>query len=157
MKIVESIQANKMNLTFLTDKNSLRRDRGKAILLSLALYVVSLIATAVMTTSGPIKGYSFFLMGWLGIFQGYFTWFANVIYFVSLGLVLACKYKPALFLSFLALIVCGDFLLHHHNIALNEGGVPDFMSFEAGYYLWMVSIGILLLFSLIASYLQRGD
>ena len=97
---------------------------------------------------------NFFLIGSTAILGGgvleWIIWLANPISFISIVLFLYNdKYlKRALQLNCIALLLSGSFYFWKEILVSESGATGKIISFENGYYLWVASILILLVFQL---------
>lgn len=98
---------------------------------------------------------NFFLIGSTAILGGgvleWIIWLANPICLISIVMFLYNdkQLKRALQLNFIALILSGSFYFWEGILVSESGATGKIISFEKGYYLWVASIFILLIFQLI--------
>lgn len=86
---------------------------------------------------------SLLAMGWLGVIGGHFSWFANPLYLIAV-IYRNKNHQLAFFYTFLSLLFAMSFLLHK-QILVDEGGGSQFItSYGYGYFLWLLSIVIML-------------
>ncbi len=89
----------------------------------------------------PQGSASLLLTGWLGPFDGHFSWYANPLY--VLALVFYRRPRASGTLALLALVLAASFLLHA-RIAVSEA--PTYQSIVAygwGYALWLTAMATL--------------
>ncbi|KAB2844025.1 MAG: hypothetical protein F9K47_05040 [Burkholderiales bacterium] len=89
----------------------------------------------------PQGSASLLLTGWLGPFDGHFSWYANPLYL--LALVLHRRPRASSILALIALALAASFLLHN-RIAVSEA--PTYQSIVAygwGYALWLTAMATL--------------
>lgn len=98
---------------------------------------------------------NFFLIGSTAILGGgvleWIIWLANPICLISIVIFLYNdkQLKRALQLNFIALILSGSFYFWEEILVSESGATGKIISFENGYYLWVASVFILLIFQLI--------
>lgn len=98
---------------------------------------------------------NFFLIGSTAILGGgvleWIIWLANPICLISIVIFLYNdkQLKRALQLNFIALILSGSFYFWEEILVSESGATGEIISFENGYYLWVASVFILLIFQLI--------
>lgn len=125
--------------------------------LSLFIYCTSLMLPTFCTTSrcaDYFDGLMAAFTGWLGVLvvgDIYYAWLANPIFIVTITL--TRKYPVvSIFLSLIA-VLFSSILLRGGKILLNEGGQFAFITkLQAGYWMWFLSI-VLLLASSVVSFL----
>lgn len=113
--------------------------------LSVACFAASLALPAYYLGDAfqPQGSASLLFTGWLGPFDGHFSWYANPLY--VLALILHRRPRASSLLALLALALAGSFLLHN-RIAVSEA--PTYQSIVAygwGYALWLTAFGTLAL------------
>ena len=92
-----------------------------------------------------------FLSGWMGIFSGSLAcvaWLANPLFFIAVILFLRNR-KAAALICLLAFFFAASFLLAHTIITDEAGNYARITQYKAGYWLWLGSIGMLLITMLI--------
>ncbi len=98
---------------------------------------------------------NFFLIGSTAILGGgvleWIIWLANPVCLISIVMFLYNdkQLKKALQLNFIALILSSSFYFWKEILISESGATGKIISFEKGYYLWVASIFILLIFQLI--------
>lgn len=116
---------------------------------SILLYIACLFFSGfyIRTAQQPYGGASLYLlaMGWLGILGGHFSWFANPLYFIAIG-IRRKRNGLSLVLSIFSLLLALSFLIHNRIITDEGGGTGAITAYGFGYYLWVISI-LLLVFS----------
>lgn len=129
------------------------------VLIVLSVFVVSLTYDAIVfqnlqeTITQPAM--NFFLIGSTAILGGgvleWIIWLANPICLISIVMFLYNdkQLKKALQLNFIALILSGSFYFWKEILVSESGATGKIISFEKGYYFWVASIFILLIFQLI--------
>ena len=95
----------------------------------------------------PVMGITTLLWGWWGVLTGDVPWFANLLYFLALGLVFLRFYKSAQLLSALALTF-GCSSLYVRQWFFNEAGGTPVIGLGLAFYLWMASFALLLVGSI---------
>lgn len=129
------------------------------VLIVLGVFCFSLTQDAFIIDRGANNGnnpsFIVFLFGSIAILGGglleWGIWLANPISLVSIILFLYYDklLKRALLLNFVALILSSSFYFWEEVLISESGATSKIISFESGYYLWVVSIFILLIFQLI--------
>lgn len=119
-----------------------------SLIVSVFVFVLSLCFSAFyVVLEGKHQGIEsagIFLMGWLAVvLYGYVAWLANVALLAAWILGLLGKRRAAVFCAAIAIILGLSFLLHR-NVNLNAGGVQRVLSYGAGFYLWIASMGVFL-------------
>jgi hypothetical protein len=128
-------------------------------LFSLLLFVISLTQNAFRIDSEPnpygwSNGFYLLILGWMGIIFGKaslaFYWLANPIY-ITAFILFFFKPKISFYLSLLATLLALSFLFCGKVLTNENGEISTISSYEAGYFLWVVSMLVLT----IGSYLKR--
>lgn len=119
--------------------------------LSISLFMFSLFKNCYLVDNNETVG-SFGLVAFLlGIFnasQSFVVWFANPLYSFSLILFFLNNKKSIVF-SFLALLLGLSFLFLN-KVIINEGGTQgQVMEYLSGYWLWISSMAVLFIGSLL--------
>ena len=85
-------------------------------------------------------GHEILTIGWLGMLQGQFGWFANIAFFLVLLLpILSRRGATSAYVSSACLAVLAADALLWHDIYL-DSGVKLIQSFGAGYYAWLAAM-----------------
>lgn len=94
-----------------------------------------------------MPGWEVLALGWLGIFVLQFAWFANIAYCASLGLWLGRAWRPAVILSLIAIgLGLNTLFLFVQELPSNGAGAKMYLqSLQPGFYCWMLSLSIPLL------------
>jgi hypothetical protein len=127
----------------------MKENRDMGIWISIALYALCLAFPAyyIGDAHEPQNSLSLLMMGWLGILDGHFSWFANLFYLLAL-----IKYKkPNVSAGFglLALILALSFLTHARIIVSEAPSYKDIVGYGYGYFFWVAAIGQLSLAQLL--------
>lgn len=124
------------------------------VTLSLIILIISLTQSAITINRyysdtielEPQPSLGFFLGGSIGILGGAafeeFIWLANPLCIISIMMFLDDKKKSITF-SLIALAIAVSFSFWDNILANEGGGTTEIVSFDAGYYLWVLSIAIL--------------
>lgn len=126
-----------------------KQRKGQFPLLVAALcYLASLfLGVFVLEEAGP----STFVLGFVCLFFGWthVAWFANPLLAVAVVCHLACRFRLGLLFSAGALVL-SLFTFRVSEVPVNEGGAKEaVVGYQAGFYLWMASIGLVLGSSLV--------
>jgi hypothetical protein len=117
------------------------------LLASAALYLFSLsLPTLHFKFHEPLHGYSVLGWGWWGVLTGDFPWFANPAYVVSILWYVRRDFVWSL-AGAGAATVLGLLALRTKEWWFHEGAPSAIIALGAGYYAWMASFAVLLLFS----------
>lgn len=111
---------------------------------SLFLFLISLTLDAfyVGETHKPFSSFSLLLSGWLGLIAGYIAWLANPLYFFAYVKINAQPKKSFAYGS--AAFLLSLTFLFKKNMVMNENGSESpIFGYGWGYYLWVLSIGML--------------
>jgi len=82
------------------------------------------------------------LIGWLPLAASNLAWVANPLLFAAWHSIFTRRGKQAKSLSLFSLIAAGSFLAMQ-TVINNEGGVAvPITGYNAGYWLWVTSIGV---------------
>lgn len=116
----------------------LKQMRYSFIALIACIYVVSLILPVAYDTSQNMEwyGWNILLMGWTGIFAGFWGWVANPLLLWSLSSIALEKYGQALAVALAASVVGLQTLLF---FASQPVYIPDntyLVGPRIGYYVW---------------------
>jgi hypothetical protein len=119
------------------------------IWLSLLLFGISLTQTCIIIDFREIveiPSFDYFLMGSTAIMGGaikeWFVWLANPLSLLTI-ILLAANNRLAIITSLIALFLAGSFRSWKEILGAESGSMAKIISFELGYYLWILSIAIL--------------
>jgi hypothetical protein len=121
--------------------------------LSISLFIASLgFKTLILS-----KGDSSFLPGWVSLLFGfgYLAWFANPLFVLGVVLLLLKRFSLALAVSALSLILATTTFFIREAEYNEAGHTASVIGYGAGFYLWLASISVLLLTSLLATLVRR--
>ena len=124
---------------------------------SAACFMISLTQTCFVTSAGDVKGSITFISGWLGIVAfspPAFTWLANPMIFFSWRYWLHNKTSLSLILSLGATMLSVCFLFFEDVVLGEGGGGENITGYKLGYWLWLSSMGVMLLGNLIVYLLK---
>jgi hypothetical protein len=127
-------------------KNKLQR---LFLFISIGVYIISLTQKS-YCTPGPCEYFSGFLnliFGWIGVFMLHiqaFPWLANPLILAS-WILFKKKPKTALILNCITFILMLSFLLVDEIIDNEGGSKAIIISYNLGYWLWLLSSFTLLL------------
>jgi hypothetical protein len=122
---------------------------NKMLLYSVLItYVISLLLPGIIFQDGTITyGYTILLTGGLGFLVGIFAWYANPLLLLAL-IRLKKETAKSLFVTAVFAFVLGLSALIVHDIPKNEAGGKEFIDhLGIGYYVWMVSLGIFVVYT----------
>jgi hypothetical protein len=122
--------------------------RIAGIALAAVLFLSSLGFNALILSRGD----SSFLMGFVCLLFGfsYIVWFANPLFFLSVILLSANRSGMALATSTASLILAATTFLIH-KVPYNEAGhMAEVVGYGAGFYLWIASMCVILLTSVLS-------
>lgn len=127
------------------------------VLVSLAVYLGSLFLPVFEFQShSPVQGFEVLLLGWLGLLALNPAWLANPAFFVSLVLLLIRKYRSASIFSFCAVLL-GLASFFAKDWYFDESSGTPITGLGTAFYVWMASLGLLLLGSLWLSIRRAGS
>ncbi|HKX87479.1 MAG TPA: hypothetical protein VJL37_12470 [Flavobacterium sp.] len=119
------------------------------IWLSLLLFGISLTQTCIIIDFREIveiPSFDYFLMGSTAIIGGaiseWFVWLANPLSLLTI-ILLAANKRLAIITGLIALFLAGSFRSWKEILGAESGSMAKIISFELGYYLWILSIAIL--------------
>ncbi|MFC7773087.1 hypothetical protein [Flavobacterium sp. GCM10027622] len=122
---------------------------GVIIGLSLLLFSISLTQTCIVIDFKEIvaiPSFNYFLMGSTAILGGavleWIIWFANPLCLLTI-LLLVFNNKLAITTSLTALFLASSFRFWKEILGAESGSMAKIISFESGYYLWVISIALL--------------
>ncbi len=128
--------------------------------LSITLFLISLTQPAyyIDRTDYDAWANSFYLLifGWSGLLAGGATiaWLANPLIFLS-WIFFFIKPKVSLILSLVATLLSASFLCFNTIISSEETSYSTITERKAGYWLWLISIAIFSISTLIIYYFER--
>ncbi|AWA30994.1 hypothetical protein HYN48_13390 [Flavobacterium magnum] len=121
------------------------------IFFSLSIFIISLTQSAFkaeFNNSNHMESLHCFLMGSIAFLGGglleEIIWMANPIALLSIFLLLKGN-KNALTFAFIAFVIALSFSLWKKVLKSESGSQMQIISLEEGYYLWILSIAILLI------------
>jgi len=118
--------------------------------LSLAAYASSLSLPALLFENRePLTGFSILAWGWWGFIAGSPAWGANPLYLFALYAQLTGKYKLALELSSVSLLL-GSCSFFAKAWWFDEGSATPITKLGTGFYIWILSFFILLIGSMLS-------
>lgn len=120
-----------------------------AIILSLLCFAVSLTQPVYndamySTLSYGDSGLGILIMGWASLVGGlapFAIWLANPIYFISIYLIIKCRWYSILFIGIATVLSSSFYFFGSEIIVGRQPAIPNFL--ESGYYLWLASFLIL--------------
>lgn len=89
----------------------------------------------------PQPAFSAFLIGWLGLIDSHFSWYANPLFL--LALLLRNRPGPSSVLGFGAVVLAVSFLFHDQIIASEAPTFKPIKAYGLGYGLWLTSLVVL--------------
>ncbi len=121
------------------------------IIISIAIYICSLFLPAGFQGNGHIAfGYYLLLIGWAGIIFGCFAWLANILYAISILLLLNNSFKRASYFLAASILVG---LQSFNGIPIDyERTSPPGIAF----YVWELSFIILFIYTLLQLLKKRN-
>jgi hypothetical protein len=128
------------------------------LLASITTFVACLFFTGFSTGGADIwtyymgKGVWLLLLGWLGALGGMFEWFANPLLLVAWLLIFFRWPKTSLLLGICAMGLATSFLLRARIKVLDHGPI---VSHDAGYWLWIASILLAVVASIMSMIVSR--
>lgn len=124
--------------------NVSRYVRMATVLLSIALFIVSLSQQCYCTTVSCADSAAVLLIGWAGVFYGgaALSWLANPLILIS-WILTKNESKYAFWTSLLASLFAALFLLFDKIIDNEAGHVNPIVAYLPGYWLWLSSAGVL--------------
>lgn len=93
-------------------------------------------------------GLTILFLGWIGIFDGVFGWFANIFYAVAIILFLSGKKRFAFAISILGALVALDSFRIRYTYHGDASGTPfqsayDITAYGVGFYFWLSAMCLL--------------
>jgi hypothetical protein len=114
-----------------------------------ALWLGSLLLPAVEVQSGPIfTGLDVLRRGWSAGSSAVFAWYANPLFAAAIVFQWWASRRAALAFAALAFLLGLSSLWAAEQAGLVGISVPPF-SFRAGYYVWLVALGVALIVSVV--------
>ncbi|ROI02111.1 hypothetical protein EGI16_14600 [Chryseobacterium sp. G0240] len=109
------------------------------LIISLFIFIISLIFPAVYTKDSEVYGLACFLLGWAEMDGGGIAWLANPLLFVTAIFLLLKKIKISAVLSLLTFCLTLCFL-SVNEITVDEAGHKSLITgYGYSYFLWMAS------------------
>jgi len=125
-KILEKIEVNNL--------------RRVVLILSILIFVTSLTQNCYCTTKDCSSSIGAFLFGFFGILSGVVSWFANPALFYSW--IHIKDNERSTLLSLLSLFLACIFMIYRKVGSDEAGHTSEIVSYELGYWLWLISIAI---------------
>ena len=119
------------------------------ILFTISLFLPVMPGDQWLTGGQPHDGIVFLMVGWLGVFFGNFSWFANVFGLIAFIVAMKKIYVAGL-ISATAAILLGlqNFLITYINTNYH-GFSHQAYDLKVGYYVWILSFVVIFIFCLI--------
>lgn len=127
------------------------------LIISIASFISSLFFNAFSSTSGTTDSFTALLMGWILSFQSTanLAWFANLVLVCS-WVMIVINNKIAVIVASLGLII-GLLPALSRNMAVDESGtLRGIISLDVGYWLWITSMVVILVGSLIVLTVRKN-
>ncbi|WP_143305085.1 hypothetical protein [Chitinophaga vietnamensis] len=121
-----------------------RRFRRIVVILSIALFLLSLFQPSFYTNGAAAWGLSPFLTGWLGVFVcgAGISWLANPA-LLAAWIIFFRKKTAGLICGGLAAIFAASFLLFPTIMVDEAGNMRPIEGYGAGYWLWLGSCAVM--------------
>ena len=122
------------------------------IWLGIALYASCLFFTAyyLREIREPQAASAALAIGWLGILDGHFSWYANPLFIIAI--IINRKHPTlSLLLGVLALLLVLSFLNHKRIVVSEAPTYANITAYGIGYFLWALSIAVFLTGQFIAA------
>ncbi len=117
-----------------------------------SLFFLSLILPALGDKDMIVPGYGILLYGWMGAVSFFFSWFANIFGILAFFLVLFKKFKSALLLTILTILISLQSLeFDWFGTYAADSSTKFYLSFNGlliGFYMWELSFIFLFIFCL---------
>ncbi|WP_448250558.1 hypothetical protein [Thalassotalea agariperforans] len=124
---------------------------------TIGFYLISLVLPAILFERvPPLYGWEVLLSGWWGIIFFDFGWYANIIYFLSLGAYKDSNNTLTMFISPLAIIVGLSSLLSK-EWWFHEGAGTEIIGLGVAFYLWLTSFIVLFVGAFITGLIKYKD
>lgn len=130
-------------------KLSENRMKDILIVMSILIFIICLATPAVYgpTRNEPVFGYRLLLLGWFDLFfNGGYAWLANLCYLIA---IFSNKKTTKIVITLIAIMLSTSVIFTYKTVpvSFDEGtGAHYIFSLGIGYYLWLMSI-FLMLFS----------
>lgn len=135
-----------MNLTDgLFEKINIKILRKTILLLSIVIFIISLTQECFCTSKGCADSIIVFVFGIFGILSGGvgLSWFANPLIIASW--ISIKNNKTSTILSIIAFVLSFSFLFFKEIMTDESGKLRNIGRYKSGYWLWLLSIFIMLL------------
>jgi hypothetical protein len=133
----------------LLNKIEVENLRANVLILSILTFGMSLTQNCYCTTDDCTPSFVPLIFGFFGIISGGISWLANPALFYALRHI--DNTKKSTLLSLLAFFLAGFFLIYGKVVFNEAGGTTDVISYELGYWLWLISIAIVFFGNLLIS------
>lgn len=140
-KILENIEVNNL--------------RRVVLILSILIFVTSLTQNCYCTTKDCSSSIGAFLFGFFGILSGVVSWFANPALIYSW--IHIKDNEKATFLSLLSLFLASVFMIYRKVGSDEAGNTSEIVSYELGYWLWLLSIAVTFFGNLLIGYKLKKE
>jgi hypothetical protein len=114
-------------------------------LVSCLLYLGSLCLPCIDLAgvrANPVYGIFLLLIGWLGILDNVYAWYANPLLLLILCLLILKQYRWALLAGIPCLVLAYSTLLMREMTVNEAGGRQRIVGYGSGFYLWLASCTI---------------
>lgn len=104
--------------------------------ITVALFLLSLLLTGIVTTHETMPGWIVLMLGWMGPLEKNFAWYANLPFAYALLLSKKSTVGPRVVLFYGFLLALSAFRL---KVIHYDAGGNDVIRLGTGYYLWLLS------------------
>ncbi len=133
----------------LFEKIELSTFRKIILLSSIVIFIISLTQNFYYSTSGDESSIVFFLFGFIGLFWGVVSWFANP--FLIYSWIHIKNNERSTILSLFSLLLACLFMIY------KKVGSSEIVSYELGYWLWLLSICVTCFGNLVIGFKLKKD
>lgn len=130
------------------------------VLLAIGLFALSLTQDCYYTNENirsGLEGWELLLIGWLGIFYGYFTWLANPVLLICWIAVVKKRFYFGLILATGSLLIMLSFLFYKSIVTSEAPTYLKIFGYGLGYWLWVASAGCSIIANLCGRIIKLTD
>lgn len=118
------------------------------VLISVLVFVISLFNECFKANGTECYGFMALILGWMNVSMSFVCWFANPLYLLAI-IMLYVHRVAAVVISIMAFGLAISFHFINQVLVNEAGTITKIDSLSIGYWLWLLSIGIIIFASIL--------